>query len=202
MLRIHREAVRPSTGEVWHGLRDDLLAFFRARVRDPHRAEDLLQETFLRIHGGLEGLRAVDRLVPWVYRVARSVLADQARAGQPAAYRVEALEDEPGAAADQPSNLNAVVAGWLPEMIAMLPAESREAVRLAEIDGRSQAQVAQELGLSLSGAKSRVQRGRAKLRELLLACCHLDLDRGGNVLDYHRKKGCPGCSDQGGSCDR
>ena len=195
MLRPGHDGMKPSTGEVWDALRADLQAFFRARVRDPHRVDDLLQETFLKIHGGLDGLADADRLPAWVYRIARRVLADHVRAGgaEPAP-----LDGDPGETSGRPENLNAEVAGWLPGMIAMLPPGAREAVRLSEIEGRSQAQVAEDLGLSLSGAKSRVQRGRERLRELLLACCHLDFDRGGNVLDYHPRSGCRGCSDRRG----
>jgi RNA polymerase sigma-70 factor, ECF subfamily len=48
------------------------------------------------------------------------------------------------------------------------------------------------LGISLSGAKSRVQRARKKLKELLLECCHFEFDRYGTVFDYHPKN-CTKC---------
>ena len=57
-----------------------------------------------------------------------------------------------------------------------------------EFEEISQKALAERLGLSLSGAKSRVQRGRVKLRELLLGCCHVDFDRRGNIIDYRRKR--------------
>ena len=81
-------------------------------------------------------------------------------------------------------------------MLAMLPSipeKYRAAVELAEVEGLTQQQVGQRLGLSLSGAKSRVQRGRKILRNMLLGCCHLEFDRRGNVVDYERRGGRPGC---------
>jgi RNA polymerase sigma-70 factor (ECF subfamily) len=169
-----------------------LLAFIRRRVHDEHLAEDLLQETFVRIHDGLASLEAEERLAPWVFRIARRTLADHARG-----RRAEQGESPDELAQPEPDekNLNREVEGWLAEMSAQLPAEYREAVELAELQGLTQAEVARRLGLSLSGAKSRVQRGRARLRELLLACCHLDFDRRGNIIGYERRGGCRGCSE-------
>jgi RNA polymerase sigma-70 factor (ECF subfamily) len=176
-----------ATEAVWARMKAGLLAFFRRRVGDEHLAEDLLQETFLRIHDGLAGLEDEERLAPWVFRIARRTLADHARSsrGEPLAETEELAQPEPDA-----QNLNREVEGWLAEMAAQLPPEYRQAVELAELEGLTQAEVAQHLGLSLSGAKSRVQRGRARLREVLLGCCHLDFDRRGNVIGYERRGRC------------
>ena len=72
-------------------------------------------------------------------------------------------------------------------MIEELPPNYREAVFLAELQGRTQREVAEDQGLSLSGAKSRVQRGRAMLQEMLAACCEVELDRRGHILDYEKR---------------
>jgi RNA polymerase sigma-70 factor (ECF subfamily) len=181
-----------ATEAVWTRMKTSLLAFFRRRVGDEHLAEDLLQETFVRIHDGLDGLQAEERLAPWVFRIARRTLADHARGrrAEPDVDTDEIAQPEPDA-----ENLNREVEGWLAEMAGRLPAEYREAVELAELEGLTQAEVARRLGLSLSGAKSRVQRGRARLRDVLLACCHLDFDRRGNVIGYERRGGCRDCSE-------
>ena len=72
-------------------------------------------------------------------------------------------------------------------MIEALPPDYQEAVDLSELQGRTQREVAATQGLSLSGAKSRVQLGRVILREMLAACCALELDRDGKILDYDKK---------------
>lgn len=84
-------------------------------------------------------------------------------------------------------NANAVVSGWIPPMIDKIPAPDREALQLAEIEGLPQAEVTERLGLSLSGAKSRIQRARARLRQKILDCCELEMDRRGNVLDWSKR---------------
>lgn len=68
-----------------------------------------------------------------------------------------------------------------------LPDKYREALQLTEIQGYSQKQMSELLDLSFSGAKSRVQRGRVKLREMLEACCRFELDRYGNILEYESR---------------
>ena len=65
-----------------------------------------------------------------------------------------------------------------------LPEPYREALVLTELDGLTQADAATRLGLSTSGMKSRVQRGRGQLRDLLLGCCEIELDRRNRVTDY------------------
>jgi RNA polymerase sigma-70 factor (ECF subfamily) len=70
------------------------------------------------------------------------------------------------------------------EMIDDLPADYRQALILTEYEGLTQKELAQRLGISLSGAKSRVQRAREKLKIMLLNCCHFEFDRLGRVVDY------------------
>jgi RNA polymerase sigma-70 factor, ECF subfamily len=60
---------------------------------------------------------------------------------------------------------------------------------LTELDGLTQASAAAQLGLSSSGMKSRVQRGRDELKELLTACCEIELDRRGGVRSYRPHRG-------------
>ena len=173
---------RPSADAIWTWLSADLLRFIRSRVSDEHDADDLLQETFVRVHRNMSAVQESDRLAAWVYRIARNVIHDHHR--RPAAELV-ALADDPVAEADGGEGCVRCGAGlWLEEMVRQLPDGYREAVHLAEIEGLPQQQVAERLGLSLSGAKSRIQRGRVMLKDILERCCRFEFDRRGNVLEY------------------
>ncbi|MCI0684077.1 MAG: RNA polymerase sigma factor SigZ [Gemmataceae bacterium] len=171
---------RPTTESVWTQLSSDLWRFIRRKASDDHAADDLLQETFVRIHGSIAGLKDTDRLAAWVYRIARNVVHDHHRKGSRASVPIL---DEVAATEDGTRDLRRQTATWLPEMVDRLPDGYREAVRLAEIGGLNQQDVADRLGLSLSGAKSRIQRGRGMLKEVLLGCCDFELDRRGNIVD-------------------
>lgn len=182
----------PSTERLWELLSARLRGFIRSRVADEQTASDLLQETFLRIHARLDDIREQERVASWVFQIARHLIADHHRAGR----RENGLPGEPRAENADEENLNELVAGWVPAMIEQLPEAYREAVTLYEIEGLPQQEIATRLGLSLSGAKSRVQRGRVLLKRLFHDCCTFDMDRRGNILDYSKKKrGCPACTE-------
>lgn len=184
----------PTTESIWLSLSADLRRFIRRRVPDDHAADDLLQETFLRIHRGLGTLQDGDRLAAWVYRIARNVVNDHHR--KPAAVTVPLEEfDPPAVAPADCASDGCDHAGWLADMVRSLPDGYRDAVRLGEIDGLAQQDVAERLGLSESGAKSRIQRGRAMLRGLVERCCRLELDHRGAIIGCNPKSDPPLCCD-------
>ena len=76
---------------------------------------------------------------------------------------------------------------WLRSVVDELPESYREAIRLTEYEGITQREMAHQLGISFSGAKSRVQRARSKLKTKLQECCHFELDLLGNVMDCQHK---------------
>lgn len=169
-----------TTVDVWHAFAHHLRAYVRRRLPDPVEAEDVLQEVFLKAHTHLPGLRQPDRVLPWLYRVARSAVVDHVRARRPS---VELDEDLPAEAVPE-DDPGAQIARGLGHMVDQLPAIYREAIRLSEIEGLPQAEVARRLGLSLSGAKSRVQRGRQQLLKMLTDCCSFELDHNRRIVDF------------------
>jgi RNA polymerase sigma-70 factor (ECF subfamily) len=188
---------QPTTDAIWTLLSSDLWRFIRRKVSDDHVAEDLLQETFVRVHKSIGTLHVADRLSGWVYRIAGNVIFDhhrKARNSTVALADVDPADDFD----DSLSPLRCHGAGWLNEMIRSLPESYREAIELAEIEGQSQQEVADRLGLSLSGAKSRIQRGRSMLKGILEQCCHFEFDARGNMLDCDPKPDRRVCRDCGG----
>src|SRR5438046_9987305 len=107
---------QPTTDAIWQHLSSDLRRFIRRRVSDDHVADDLLQETFVRVHRSIGTLQEADRLAAWVYRIARNVIHDHRRR---AAHSAVALADaDPADDADEHlSQLRCRCAGWLDEMI-------------------------------------------------------------------------------------
>lgn len=190
------------TAAAWQTLATTLWGWLRRRVADDATADDLLQTVFLRVHERGGQLRDPDRLDAWVWQVARHTLLDHHRTRRPS-VDLEAAAADPAlsVAAESPDEL-AALAAWLAAQIDALPAEQAEALRLTELEGLTMQQAAARLGLSVSGAKSRVQRGRAELRRMLLRCCEVELDRQGAPVDFRRKRlgsGCEGgCAADGG----
>jgi RNA polymerase sigma-70 factor, ECF subfamily len=177
--------VEPTTDAIWRHLSSDLRRFIRRRVADDHVADDLLQEAFVRVHRNITTLQDTDRLAAWVYQIARNVVNDHHRS---ASNLTVALPDaDPADVEDRGSQIGCRSIAWLDEMIRSLPDGYREAVQMAEIEELSQQEVADRLGLSLSGSKSRIQRGRAMLKDVLQQCCSFDLDGRGRVMTCNPK---------------
>lgn len=165
-----------------------LRAFIRSKVREPDDADDILHDALGRALERRGQLRDATRATAWLYGIVRSAIGDFYRRGGSEEARA-ARHDSDGLAdvelAEAPdANDNAAIAGCLAAMLRDLPPKYRDAVALTEIDGLPQTELAARLGMSASGAKSRVQRGRALLRERLLACCAVERDRRGNIINH------------------
>jgi RNA polymerase sigma-70 factor (ECF subfamily) len=167
--------------QIWQTYREQLYQFIKSRVADVVVAEDILQEVFIKIHTRLDTVRDDRQLRGWIYRIARNCIIDYYRADRLVTklpHELIALETEYSNKARQE------IGDCLIPMIEQLPEKYRQAVMLSEIDGMKQKEIATQHGISLSGAKSRVQRGRKMLREMLLACCCFEFDHQGTMIDY------------------
>lgn len=183
------EPINLELTDVYGRFHDPLRRFVAARVSDPAAVDDIIQEIYLRIHTHLADLRDPERLPAWIFQIARHAIVDHYRSRRPAAELPELLQAPEDSCAE---DLECEVTGWLDPMIDELPEAYREALALTIREGLTQAEVAARLGLSLSGAKSRVQRGREKLKEMLWNCCHFEFDRYGGILDYQGRCCCCG----------
>jgi RNA polymerase sigma-70 factor, ECF subfamily len=168
-----------------------LRGFLRRRVRDDATADDLVQETLLKVYRSRTGLRDGQRLEAWLYRIARTTLADFYRRRRPGEELPAELAAETRSGADE---VTAAMTGALRQFVRELPEAYREPVRLAEFEGLPLAKIALRLGLSLTAVKSRVRRGRAMLKKKLQACCRLEFDRLGKIIGYERRATGPCCT--------
>lgn len=155
---------------------------FVARRVPPAEVDDVLQDVFVRLQRGLPALRDEDRFLPWLYQVARSAVQESLR--QRARHPLASHDDDEPAVVE-PEGLvvcETGLAAFAANAVTRLPSPYREALTLTELQGMTQLAAAKLLGLSTSGMKSRVQRGREKLRALLESCCNIALDARGGVI--------------------
>ena len=171
-----------------------LRRFILGRVSDPDSAEDILQEVYLKTHGNIDSLQDSYRLNSWIYQITRHAIIDYFRRVRTEEELPEDLpaeqEEEPDAVADLAPSVN--------EMLYAIPEKYRQILILTEMEGLTQTEVASRLGLSISGAKSRVQRAREKLKDAFLDCCHFEFDRLGKILRYQPK--CCYCARESADC--
>ncbi len=176
--------------ETWEAYRAKLHRFVLARVKDEAAAEDIVHDVLTRAYARRDTLRDRGKLGQWLYQIARNAIADHYRRRRPTEELPDSLAArEPDASGEAEREL----ARCLTPFIEELPTHYRQAVVLAELQGLTHREVASKLGLSVSGAKSRVQRARQKLQTMLLECCRLEFDSRGGVADYEPKGNCEAC---------
>jgi RNA polymerase sigma-70 factor (ECF subfamily) len=181
----------PTLETIWHEFAGRLGQFIRARVSDPAAAEDIRQDVFVKIQRRLGGLRDFSKLESWLYHITRHAIIDHYRARR---ETTEVPESLPADAPEHDADMEGLKAAFR-RMIENLPEPYREAIVLTEMEGLTQLQLAERAGISLSGAKSRVQRGRAMLKVNLEDCCRFEFDQRGRVMGCEPKerKSCPEC---------
>lgn len=151
-------------------------------------AEDIVHDVLVRAYSKRDSLEEVKNWKAWLYAIARNAIIDHYRTRKPMEQLPETLlAEEP-----EPSGIQELVRCVLP-LIQELPPKYRESLELADLDGWSQKSVAEKLNLSLSGAKSRVQRGRHMLKDLFFQCCKLEYDALGHISSVVPSSNCTKC---------
>jgi RNA polymerase sigma-70 factor, ECF subfamily len=188
----------PELHVAWEQVRARLRGFIGRRVSDPEAVEDLVQDVLLRFSAAAASGEQFQSISAWLDRVARNAVIDHYRTRRRPGPIEEAAGLADPSAWPYPDDSNdhsaRELAKCLRPLMEQLAAPSREALVLTDIDGLTQAAAATVLGLSISGMKSRVQRARLQLRALLVACCPVDLDARGGIVDYTPPTRTCGCA--------
>ena len=178
----------------WQELAQRVRPLIASRVA-PDDVDDVVQETLVRVAQHIEDLRDGSRLGPWMLQVARNTVADHHRklGRTPTAQGVsdDALLEHAAHARHEPSDdsldgrqAEQALAAWAKFSVQSLPEPYKEALVLTELEGMSQKEAAEQLGISYTAMKSRVQRGRVMLREKVERCCAVARDGRGHIVDF------------------
>jgi RNA polymerase sigma-70 factor (ECF subfamily) len=167
----------------WQALGQRLGAYIGRRL-PAGDVDDVLQDVLLRIHTNVRYLDDDSRFGPWVYSVARNAVIDRLRKKQQPLADASTLDS---VASPEETETEQALLSCVTPFVARLPQAYRHAITLVELQGLSQADAAEMEGISLSGMKSRVQRGRRMLREMFEECCSLKIDGRGHVMEADRR---------------
>lgn len=176
--------------QIWEQYRTSLLVFIQKRVDDPMASEDILQDVFLRIYSNLPTLQDVNRLPGWIYQITRNAVVDYYRSRRPSLPLPEWVTQPES---ENEESVEKELACCLLPMIETLPEKYRTAIILSDIDGVPQSQIAESQKITLSAAKSRVQRGRKLLKIMFEDCCVFNFDVRGQLMNYEPR--CDECHD-------
>lgn len=166
---------------------------FLARRVDASDVDDVLQDVFLRVQRGVSRLRDGERFTSWLFQIARSAVAEHQRTRRrhPLAVRTAEAVAEP---AEDDREAARSLACCVSLFVDRLPPLYCEALKLVELEGLTLHDAAAKTGVSVTAIKSRVRRGRARLRQVYEECCEIALDARGKVIDYSRRpRPCGAC---------
>jgi RNA polymerase sigma-70 factor (ECF subfamily) len=191
-------ALAPDAEAIWREFHEALLGFVRRRVRSREAAEDILQDVMLRIHRNVAEVERAEAVGAWVHAIARNAITDHYRSASVRREVASGSEVDPEAASESEADTQDVrgeLAACVSPLLKQLSPSFREALTMTEIEGLTQAKAAERLGISLSGMKSRVQRGRRQLKQVLVRCCDVEFDVRGDISEYRPRRGDCDCDD-------
>lgn len=167
---------------VWNDMNDRLTHFVNGKIKDPDVSKDIVQDVFLKVFTKYDTLKNKEKLVPWIYQVTRNEIISHFRKikfnSAPEETQAEEFIDE---------TLTSELTACINPFLNTLPEKYKQAVILADIENIPQKEIAEQLGISYSGTKSRVQRGRELLKSAYNQCCTISTDVYGDVIDYKAK---------------
>lgn len=185
----------PTSEALYRTFQERLRRFILKRVNDAAAADDILQDVFLKIHTRADSLQDETKVESWIFQITRNTIVDHYRVRGKTEPLDDSIDLPDDVSDDDPSTR---LAPSVRSFINQLPGQYRDALLLVEYEGISQKELAERLDISFSGAKSRVQRARAMLRDLLMQCCHFEFDQFGTIIDYHPHTCCC-CTPSGSS---
>ncbi len=177
-----------NTEILWNQFRSGLKLFILSKVKNEDDADDIMQNVFLKIHDNIHSLKDKSRIKPWIYQVTRNLIIDYFRISN-RSRKFNKLKVEPAIDSSTNKYMDVAISDMI-QMMNELSTEYCEVLCMTELETMTLKQYAEKKGLSYSGAKSRVQRARNMLKDMLLKCCHYQFDKYGTVYDIQPKCCC------------
>jgi RNA polymerase sigma-70 factor, ECF subfamily len=174
--------------EAYPQLYRELKSFVYRRVKNLQDSEDIVQDVFVKAQTKREQLKESEKFAAWMYSMTRNSIIDYFRLKQ-RTFDVSAIDATPA----EYNQFNDCVVDCMSQLMITLPSPYREALELADKKHVPQKELATRLGISYSGAKSRVQRARTMLKEKMEALYKIETDGYGNVLVCEDRVPC-GCN--------
>lgn len=168
---------------IWVDLHGELKKFIFHKVKDADITNDILQDVFIKIQLNIHTLTDCSKLTSWIYQITRNTVADHFRKNNPV-VPIDRLEF---ALQESEEPLYQSLSNCIHLKINKLPQKYKQAILLTAFKNYSQLALANKLSLSHSGAKTRVQRAKEKLKGLIINCDNVETDDKGNIIDYKAK---------------
>ncbi|WP_034041717.1 sigma-70 family RNA polymerase sigma factor [Wocania ichthyoenteri] len=162
-----------------------LFLYVRKRINNQLDAEDLTQEIFYKLSTSKN--ENVKNIKSWVYTIAKNSITDYYRKKKRFTEDIEVIEFQ-----KELSEKNTVneLSNCIAPFVNQLPENYRTIINLSEIENFSQKEIAEKLNLNYTTVRSKIQRGRVKLKKLISDCCTITQGGKGAIMDYKKNKKC------------
>ena len=178
-----------TTKQVWTSYSEDLKRFIISKVKDKTIADDILQDTFIKIHTKLHTLKDIKKLKSWCFTVARNSILDYWKATNQT-FEIANFESESKIQENTHTEQDC-----LKGILKNLPKKYRDPLFLSDIKGLKQQEVATQLKQSLSTTKSQIQRARKLIAKGFMDCCGYVMNDEGNLVgEIQEKEDCKVCN--------
>ncbi|MFC5045398.1 sigma-70 family RNA polymerase sigma factor [Aquimarina hainanensis] len=166
-------------------LYNPLLGYIKKRVRNIEDAEDLTQDVFFKL--AKSNNDGIDNLKSWVYTIAKNTITDYYRKKH---LRTDRIEEASFFKEETTENPGQELSNCIGAFVQQLPEEYRELLILSELKEVPQKEIAAQLNMNYVTVRSKVQRGRKKLKQLFEGCCVVLQGGKGSIMDVTSKSGC------------
>lgn len=170
-MEQYARGVDAAFASLYDALAARLYRYIHRQVRDAHRADDLLQETFLRMHRARGSFAPGSPVLPWAFAIARRLVVDDVRRDRrtPLVGEAEPLRSIPALSGDGPEQLAEArqFAHRVAQVLERLPQSQRTAFGLLKEDGLTLVEAAAVLGVTVTAVKMRAHRAYETLRGAL-----------------------------------
>lgn len=162
-----------------------LFGFIKKRVQNTSDAEDLTQEVFYKL--SKSDTSKIDNIKSWIYTIAKNAIIDYYRKKK---MEMQLAEEDMIQESEHDSRIIGELSDCVLAFIEELSPEYRKLLKLSEIDGMSQKEIAQQLQMNYATVRSKIQRARQQLKEIFSKCCNIETGGMGSIMDYQKKSGC------------
>jgi RNA polymerase sigma-70 factor (ECF subfamily) len=177
-----------TTKQVWSSYSEDLKRFIISKVKDATIADDILQDTFIKIHTKLHTLKDITKLKNWCFTVSRNAILDYWKSANKT-FEINNFEEN----TQFEENIH-TEQDCLEAILKNLPKKYRDPLFLSDIKGLKQQEVANQLKQSLPTTKSQIQRARKLIAKGFMDCCGFKIDKKGNLIgEIQEKENCKVC---------
>ncbi|GHC49114.1 hypothetical protein GCM10008083_10720 [Ulvibacter litoralis] len=162
------------TSTLWNRFNTQVYFFILKKVKDKDAANEILQNSFLKIHLNIAQLKDVEKAKAWTFQIARNEIINYFKAESKTVHK---------------SNLDAITTTenyeelcCFERFVTNLPKEYNEVIDLVYLKGKKQAEAAELLGISIANVKARIRRSKAILTKNFNECCKFDLNDEGKLV--------------------